>query len=232
MNKAKVNLRVSELDTLSDTIVRVYKDAVKDENGSLSKDANLSAMMSEVESLSAKLTTAIKADKATSTLDEADIARDEVVRNIADALSGYAAIPIAAKKTAAQNLLKIFGKYGKQMTSKNYAEESSLIESLLEDFSSAEAKTDIEALDGIADLVSSLRTAQDNFNKAGDSYTSAKTGRGESATAVKKSLLDVMNNRLVPYLTAVAVLPDYKDFAAKVASEIDKANAAVGARKK
>lgn len=232
MNKAKTALRVTELDTLSDAIVRLYKDASSGAESAVAKDANLSAVMSDVESLSAKLTTAIKSDKATSTLDEADIARDEVIRNLADALSGYAAIPVAAKKSAAQNLLAVFSKYGKQITSKNYAEESSLIESLLEDLGAENLKSDVDSLDGVSDLISGLRAAQDAFNKASDSYTAAKTGKGESATSVKKTLLDALNSRLVPYLTAVGALSGYKDFAAKVSSEIDKANTTVGARSK
>lgn len=232
MNKAKTAIRVTELDSLSDAIVRFYKDASSDSESTLAKDANLSAVMSEVETLSAKLTTAIKSDKATSTLDEADIARDSVIRNLADALSGYAAIPVAAKKSAAENLLAVFGKYGKQITSKNYAEESSLIESLLEDLGAENLKTDVAALDGVSDLISELRSAQDDFNKASDAYTAAKTGKGESATSVKKTLLDALNTRLVPYLTAVGAIPGYSDFSAKVSSEIDKANSTVGARKK
>lgn len=232
MKKVKFDVRVAEADSLSDAIVRLYKDASSAAESAVAKDANLSAVMNDVESLSARLTTAIKSDKATSTLDEADIARDEVIRNLADALAGYAAIPVAAKKAAAGNLLAVFSKYGKQIASKNYAEESSLIESLLEDLSAENLKTDIASLDGISDLIFELRSAQDNFNKASDSYTAAKTGKGESATAVKKSLLDTLNSRFVPYLTAVGAIDGYKDFAAKAASEIDKANATVGARGK
>lgn len=230
MKKINSSLRVTELDTLSDVIVRIYKDAASDEDSLVAKDTNLSGVMAEVEKLSADITTAIKSDKATSALDEADIERDEVIRNISDALTGYAAIPVASKKSAAEELLPIFNKYGRQITAKNYAEESSLIESLLEDFGRETPAADIASLEGVPELVSSLREAQDAFNKANDDYTAAKTSRGDSATAVKKSLVSTLNDKLVPYLTAVGALSGYKDFVSKVESEVDKANAIITAR--
>lgn len=232
MNKAKTSLRVAELDTLSDVLVRLYKDYSSDANGTVAKDANLKAVMTDVESLSASLTTAIKSDKVTSSLDEADIARDEAVKNLSDALNGYAALPIPEKKAAAQNLLAIFQKYGKSITTKNYAEESSLIESLLEDFSAEDAKANVETLEGVGEIIKNLRSAQDSFNKANDEFTHASVTKGQSASSVKKPLLEVLNTRLVPYLSAVALSGGYKEFALKCGAEIDKANAAVTGRKK
>lgn len=232
MNKAKTSLRVAELDTLSDVLVRLYKDYSSDANGTMAEDANLKAVMTDVESLSAALTTAIKSDKVTSSLDEADIARDEAVKNLSDALNGYAALPIPEKKAAAQNLLAIFQKYGKSITTKNYAEESSLIESLLEDFSAEDAKANVETLEGVGEIIKNLRSAQDSFNKANDEFTHASVTKGQSASSVKKPLLEVLNTRLVPYLSAVALSGGYKEFALKCGAEIDKANAAVTGRKK
>lgn len=231
MKKINSNLRVTELDTLSDVLVRLYKDSFSGESA-ISKDANLSGIMEEVEKLSAEITTAIKRDKVSVSLDDADIARDEIIRNLGDALTGYAAIPVAAKKAAAQKLLLTFGKYGKQITSKNYAEESSLIESLLEDFAADSLKTDVAALAGVGDLLDSLRSAQDSFNKANDEYTAANVGKGESATSVKKTLLTALNYKLVPYLTAVGALDSYKAFVSKCEAEITKANATVSTRAK
>ena len=232
MNKAKTSLRVAELDTLSDVLVRLYKDYSSDADGTVAEDANLKAVMTDVERLSAALTTAIKSDKVTSSLDEADIARDEAVRNLSDALNGYAALPIPQKKAAAQNILAIFQKYGKSIITKNYAEESSLIESLLEDFSAEDAKANIETLEGVGEIIKNLRSAQDSFNKANDEFTHASVTKGQSASSVKKSLLEVLNTRLVPYLSAVALSGGYQEFALKCGAEIDKANAAVIGRKK
>lgn len=231
MNRVKTAIRVAELDTLSDVLVRLYKDSSAAENA-VSKDANLSLIMAEVEKLSADITTAIKSDRVSSTLDEADIARDEIIRNIGDALTGYAAIPVAAKKASAQNLLAVFSKYGKQITQKNFAEESSLIESMIEDFGADSLKADVAVLDGVGDLLDSLRSTQNSFNKANDDFTNASVNKGESATSVKKSLISVLNDKFVPYLSAVAPIADYKGFASKCEAEITKANATVSNRGK
>lgn len=231
MKKINSNMRVAELDTLSDVLVRLYKDSSAAENA-VSKDANLAGIMAEIEKLSADITTAIKSDRVSSTLDEADIARDEIIRNLGDALTGYAAIPVADKKAAARNLLAVFSKYGKQITQKNFAEESSLIESMIEDFGAENLSSDVAALDGMKDLLESLRSAQDRFNKANDDFTNASVNKGESATSVKKSLISALNDKFVPYLSAVAPLADYKDFASKCEAEITKANATVSNRGK
>ena len=87
--------------------------------------------------------------------------------------------------------------------------------------------------DGVADLLAALRTAQDDFNAANDTATAALTAKGESAYALKKPLLAAINEKLVPYVTAMsAIQPEYADFAAKADVEISKANASVGKKAK
>ena len=46
MKKINSNMRVAELDTLSDVLIRMYKDSSAAENA-LSKDTNLSLIMAE-----------------------------------------------------------------------------------------------------------------------------------------------------------------------------------------
>lgn len=232
MKKINSAVRVTELDTLSDVLVRLYKDSSSIKSSELSKDANLSGIVAEIENLSEQITTAIKSDKVLSSLDEADIARDEIIRNFSDALTGYASIPVAAKKASAENLLAVFNKYGRQTASRSYAEESSLIESMLKDFSAQSLSADISALEGIGELLESLRRAQNDFNRKNDEYTAANVTKAESATAVKKSLLAVINGKFVPYVTAVGTLEGYKDFALKCEAEIVRANATVKERAK
>ena len=140
-------------------------------------------------------------------------------------------IPIPAKQEAAQKLSAVYDKYGKAIVNEPYARESSLIESMLEDFGKAELADSVKALDGVGDLISGLRAAQDEFNKANDSATAAATSKGESAYAIKKPLLASINEKLVPYLTALGTLPDYKDFVAKCDAEVTKANASVTKKK-
>lgn len=224
MKKIRADIRVANADTVSDALVRMYKDAVA-KDGALAKDAALAAIMGEVEQLSADITTAIKKTKVSTSLEDADGRRDGIVSSLFTLLAGYSVIPIADKKAAAEKLLAVTGKY-KGIANEAYARESSLIESMLEDLAADALKDAIAVLDGVDDLIESLRAAQDDFNAANDSVTAALAAKGESAYALKKPLLAAINDRLVPYITALGeVGAAYAEFGAKADVEIAKANA-------
>ena len=227
MKKVASKVRITEADTVSDALVRLYKDfAGKD--GTVAKDAALAAIMGEVERLSADITTAIKKDKVSTSLEAADNKRDEIIRQLRTLLAGYGAIPLADKKASADRLLAVYNKYGKSIVNEAYARESSLIESMLEDFAADSLADAIAMLEGVGDLIASLRAAQDDFNAANDAATAAIAEKGESAYAIKKPLLAAINDKLVPYITAMsAVNAEYADFGNKADVEISKANASV-----
>lgn len=218
MNKVISKVRVTEVDGLSDALVRLYK---ADEG--VSSDAFLKSVMDEIEKLSVSITTAIKKDKVLSNLEEADGVRDEAVKNLSTLLDGYSVFPVAAKKEAAQKLKAVFDKYGKSITTANYVSESSLIESLLEDFSKEEA---VSSLDGIKEILGQIRSAQDSFVKASDEYNAASTVKTESASSLKKPLLSAINDKLIPYITAMKMANSavYADFATKAEGEIKRVN--------
>ena len=209
MNKVISKVRVTEVDGLSDALVRLYK---ADEG--VSSDVFLKSVMDEIEKLSVSITTAIKQDKVLSNLD------------------GYSVFPVAAKKEAAQKLKAVFDKYRKSITTANYVSESSLIESLLEDFSKEEET--VSLLDGIKEILEQIRSAQDLFAKASDEYNAASTVKTESASSLKKPLLSAINDKLIPYITAMKMANSavYADFATKAEGEIKRVNETVSRRAK
>lgn len=219
MNKVISKVRVTEVDGLSDALVRLYK---ADEG--ISSDVFLKSVMDEIEKLSVAITTAIKKDKVLSNLEEADGVRDEAVKNLSTLLDGYEVFPVAAKKEAAKKLKAVFDKYGKSITTANYVSESSLIESLLEDFSNEEET--VCALDGIKEILEQIRSAQDSFVKASDEYNAASSVKTESASSLKKPLLSLINDKLIPYITAMQMANSalYGDFATKAEGEIKRVN--------
>lgn len=219
MNKVISKVRVTEVDGLSDALVRLYK---ADEG--VSSDVFLKSVMDEIEKLSVSITTAIKQDKVLSNLEEADGVRDEAVKNLLTLLDGYSVFPVAAKKEAAQKLKTVFDKYRKSIITANYVSESSLIESLLEDFSKEEET--VSLLDGIKEILEQIRSAQDAFVKASDEYNAASTVKTESASSLKKPLLSAINDKLIPYITAMKMANSavYADFATKAEGEIKRVN--------
>lgn len=227
MNKVISKVRVTEVDGLSDALVRLYK---ADEG--VSSDVFLKSVMDEIEKLSVSITTAIKQDKVLSNLEEADGVRDEAVKNLSTLLDGYEVFPVAAKKEAAKKLKAVFDKYRKSITTANYVSESSLIESLLEDFSNEEET--VGALDGIKEILEQIRSAQDSFAKASDEYNAASSVKTESASSLKKPLLSLINDKLIPYITAMQMANSavYADFATKAEGEIRRVNEIVSRRGK
>lgn len=220
MKRVRAVIRVTELDTLVDVLLRLYKAYA-----ALATDAYLKSIMEEAEAILARLTTSIRSDKTSSKLDEADSKRDEIIHLLFALISGYVAIPVAKKKAAAEKIAAVTAKY-KGIAGESYATESALIKSMLEDLSAAALAEDIESLEGVADYIEALRTAQDEFNKASDEFTAANTGKSESATALKKPLLAVVNDKFVPYVSAMALANNelYGEFAAKAEAEIAKMN--------
>lgn len=92
MNKVISKVRVTEVDGLSDALVRLYK---ADEG--VSSDAFLKSVMDEIEKLSVSITTAIKKDKVLSNLEEADGVRDEAVKSF-NVVGRLLCIPCRGKK--------------------------------------------------------------------------------------------------------------------------------------
>ena len=223
MKKIRSAIRVTALDTISDILVRLYKA-----DSGIAGDEYLKASMAQIESLSERITIAIKSDKIASTLDEADVKRDEIIRSLGTLLNGYAVIPIAEKKAAAEKLLDVFNKY-KGITGESYANESSFIESMLKDYASSELADSIKALDGVGSYITDLRAAQDSFNKANDEFTAYNVNKGENASSLKKPLLSEINDKVVPYLTAMNLANNavYGDFVSKAEAEITKINSSV-----
>lgn len=230
MNKLNAKTRVSEVDGFSDTLVRLYKA-----DSAAQTDAFLKTEMAELESLSDKITAAILQDKAVSNLDEADSARDEAIRNLGALISGYAVFPLEEKKNAALSLKSIYDKYQKSgILGATYTAESSMIESMLGDFGTAEAVAAIEKLDGVSDLVSKVRSAQDVFTAANDAFTKSKSAKGESASSLKKPLLSSINDKIIPYLNTMAMVGNtaLSGFSKNVEAEVNRLNSTVGARGK
>ena len=230
MNKLTARARITEVDGFSDAVIRIFSADTKAQEDTFLKD-----QLAELTTLSDAITAAILQDKAVSNLDEADSKRDEAIKNLGALLSGYAVFPLEEKKAAALSLKAVYDKYTKSgILSASYVSESSMIESLLKDLSSAEAMASIEKLDGIAEMVAAIRAAQDDFTAANDAFVKAEGSKGASASSYKKPILAVINDKIVPYLNTMAIVGNtaVADFAKGVESEISRVNETVAKRGK
>ncbi len=228
MKKLRGRIRNAEADGLSDTLVRLFRADARAQ-----ADAFLTATMARLETLSRQITTATMQDKAVSTLRAADSARDEAIRTLGAILAAYAVFPIAGKKERAAPLKAVYDKYAKAgITAANYTSESSLTESLLEDFAAEGLADSIGALEGVAESLAQIRERQDAFTAARDAYGAASAGKGATASSFNKPIVSLINERLIPYLDAMVLAENAgcMAFARNVEAEIGRMNETVAKR--
>ena len=231
MKKLITTARTTEVDDTSDRLIVLFNNepALKD-------DTFLKPLFSEMSTLSAQITESIRRDRTFSELEDADAQRDDKLRAVSDVLTGYLAMPLPLYSQPATRLYGVFRKYGVSIAKENYAVESSLIESLLTDFGAAGLQADITALPGLTETITNLRVAQTNFTVKRVAYESAIAAEGSAAlaTELKVSLITLINNRLVPYLSTMKMVDPtrYGRFADTAAQIIADTNGAILVRSK
>ena len=204
------------------------------EKNPVSDDPYLAGVMSDLKFESGSLTMAVKRMKAESQLEEADAKRDAGVRAINYLIRGYAYHPDKNVNEAAIKAGEIFDHYGMEIIKESYAVESSLIDSMLEDFAKPEMQTVIDTLTGLRQLIDELNTSQEEFEAASLTYEQEKSVEGnlESATKIKKKVVSIINDKIVVYLNGMCLanLEKYGEFARIAAQLIDDNNSAVKRR--
>ncbi|MDO4728871.1 MAG: DUF6261 family protein [Bacteroidota bacterium] len=231
MNKLSTSIRTTEIDNVSDRLLVLYRK----ESG-LKEEDFLKPLFADIETLSAQITEAIKRDVSFSRLEDADLRRDTLLRSLNTALLGYRTLPVPSLKESAEKLYGVFSKYGIKITRESYAVESSLIESLLQDFSTPDMQQAIEALQGIKEIISQLRTEQNAFTELRAEYekTLSEQKNSSSASSLKKPLLEAINVKLIPYLIAMKIAnpTQYSSLANAVEQVIDTTNSDIKRRSK
>lgn len=231
MNKLNTSVKVIELGDTALRLVKAFKAVVAVQN-----DAFLTKTFAEIEKQATAMTSAVKSDQALSKLEEADAQRDQAIRVLDKLLKGYENIPLENLKTHAKKLAEIFKKYGVKITGENYASQSTLINSLLGDFSATELKPSIEALAGVKEALAEIQTKQNAFAALRSDYEKAQVSQKEksSATSLRKPLLELINKKVVPYLVAMSVAqPElFKNLTAEASEIITSTNEAIKARSK
>lgn len=231
MNKLNTSVKVTELGDTALRLVKAFKVVVAVQN-----DAFLTKTFAEIEKQATVMTSAVKSDQVLSKLEEADAQRDQAIRVLDKLLKGYENIPLENLKTHAKKLAEIFKKYGVKITGENYASQSTLINSLLGDFSATELKPSIEALAGVKEALAEIQTKQNAFAALRSDYEKAQVSQKEksSATSLRKPLLELINKKAVPYLVAMSVAqPElFKNLTAEASEIITSTNEAIKARSK
>lgn len=224
-----IRSRVTEVGSGSTRIIGAFKTTTLD------TDPYLAGMFSALEPVSTKLTAAINHVKPSSTLEEADENRDDKGRGLFYLVSGLVHHPSKKIKEAAQKVLAVFENYGFAMFEENYSTESSLLTSLLLDLAKPELQDAIAAIPGCADMIAALQSAQEYFEQTRIAWEQEKAQESivESASEIKKEVLDLINGKIVIYMRAMEIVaPDtHGAFARTLAQIIADNNEVVRKRK-
>lgn len=230
LNKLIGKSRVSEVFSAANRMILEF------DGGDWSEEVNLTNIFNDLKPANNTLEEAINKEKAISDLEEKDEVRDEKVRAIYYLITGYLHNPEAALKSAAEEVDKVFERYGVEIVRDSYSNESGFINSLLNDLSAEDLQSSIAALPGLSQAITELETAQTNFETARLAYEkeAAEDVNETSATSAKKEVVSIINERLVVYLRAMVTIDGakYGEFTNTIDKIIDDNNEEVKKRSK
>lgn len=186
------------LDVL-DAIISAY------DKSALTTDPNLVSVFEKLKPLSVLMVAALASMKAESTLEEADVQRDNKTRGLFFGVQSFLYADNALIKTAAEQINAVLTNYGMDLITENYAVESSIIKSMLNDLADPSLSEAIAAVPGCSLNISQLQAAQDAFTSAFNEFEAAKAAESQekSATELKKEVVNLLNKTLVRYLNGM-----------------------------
>jgi hypothetical protein len=230
LEKLIASSRTAEVDTVSSKISGAFAKTT------LNDDPNLDEMNSSLVSETKRLTAAIKRSRSESELEERDEMRDTTIRDIYYLTTGLMHHPEPEIRAAAEVVMNEFDKYGLAMVSESYEVETSHVSSMLEDFTKPKVQVAIALLTGVAQLITELDAAENDFEQTSITYDEekAKEGAMENATNIKKEVVKLINENLLVYLNAMVIVnaAKYGGFSQTVAQIIEDNNVAVRKRRK
>lgn len=202
----------------------------------LNTNPDMELIMNPIKAKSALMGMAIGRLKEKSDQKSNDEVRDTDLDGLFYFLLGASHSPKTKIKEAALYLLELFEQYGLKIKEESYTRESSLINSLLNDYKSEKALAAIADVPQCADYIAALQTSQTTFENGRLSFETARGEEGtlENASAIKKELMELINKQLVPYINVMVQLhPDsYGSFARTLAEIIESNNTVVQKRGK
>jgi len=230
IEKILAHSRTTETDVVTTRVVTTYN------NSNLQKDSYLSSIFTSLNTVSVKLSEAVIRIKNESEVEDKDHTRDNNVRSFFYLITGFAHHPDEAIKTSAQILLNIFNNYGLEMINKSYGVETSLVNSLLIELDKPENAEYINLLSGAAESIAAIKSSQNDFETYYLNFEKekAKASSVDSASQLKKEVLQIINGMLVPYLNGMVSVDKakYGEFAQIINQIISNNNMNVKKRSK
>ncbi len=202
IEKVIAHSRTVEVDaTLSKILASYHWSALTD-------DTYLSGIIFELKVMSAKLSESIKRIQYESDLEEKDHIRNEAVRGLYYLVLGSTYFPEGSIKMAAQKVIEVLNNYVLHLDSDSYDIESSLLISMISELDSPVLQKEIALLSGVSEMIGAIKSAQNEFEISVLNYelNKKKNNALENATTLKRQLIRLINNKLIVYLNAMAIV--------------------------
>ncbi len=202
IEKVIAHSRTVEVDaTLSKILASYHWSALTD-------DTYLSGIIFELKVMSAKLSESIKRIQYESDLEEKDHIRNEAVRGLYYLVLGSTYFPEGSIKKAAQKVIEVLNNYVLHLDSDSYDIESSLLISMISELDSPVLQKEIALLSGVSEMIGAIKSAQNEFEISVLNYelNKKKNNALENATTLKRQLIRLINNKLIVYLNAMAIV--------------------------
>lgn len=201
MNFLLESIKNTEIDDLTNRMLLLFEQ-------NQVADDHLHQYFAELQMISDNITKAINTERVKSTLFQKDSVRKTKLSALNFILKGYLYSPLAEISKTAKELFEIFAKYGLEITRLNYSELSSMIESMILDFADENLQEKIQKLPGLEQILEELRLAQTDFttSRVQHELNLSKLKEQKTATAIKKDLLHIINNKIAIYLSAMAMV--------------------------
>ncbi len=228
IEKFKVRSKATEVAPSVKLIIMAY------EQSRVTVDPHLETMFTLLTPQADDLSIAINHHKVKSRQAEMDLIRDAKFKGVHALVSGYQFHPNPVICKASIPVLKLFEQYGLSMINASYVVETALMDSLLGDLKEKSVAEHIENLPGVSQLIEELEESEIAFESSRLNFNLAKSQEEQlkTATEIKMELLSAVNDRLVLYLRAMAMVDEvqYGAFARVVAQIITDHNRAVKKR--
>eukprot|EP01029_Cantina_marsupialis_P026127 TRINITY_DN694_c0_g1_i2.p2 TRINITY_DN694_c0_g1~~TRINITY_DN694_c0_g1_i2.p2 ORF type:complete len:245 (+),score=16.65 TRINITY_DN694_c0_g1_i2:1823-2557(+) len=201
-----------------------------------SADTFLTSVIGKVNGHNTGLTEALNRLQTYSQMAEKDHARDLEIRSLFKLVEGYTHIPVAEVKEAALVVYHVLEQYGLGIQNEDYSAESAEVNSLLNDLSKADIAAAIAKLQGVGEVVTSLTTAENEFEAIALQQAEGEGAKKDlaSASKLKDAAIKEVNDNLVGYLNTMAKVnaDTYLATAQTIAELIENNNALLKRRHK
>jgi len=228
IEKINSKSRNSEFDTLNTMIAKVYNES------NVKEDTYLPSIFNTLKPISERFAAAVDRQREESNLSESDDNRDAIGKNAFYLVTGYSHHPVKEINEAAQKVMNVLNNYGLEIFSMSYAIESSKINSMLLQLEAPEVKEAITKLSGVAEVVAELKKAQEEFEAIfiHSQKNKSESFNSDNATDLRKEIVDILNNQLIPYLNGMMAVDaaKYGSFVHELASHITLNNSKVKTR--